>query len=602
MEGFYTKWHLDIGFPHLHSHLLRLYPDLTTLPTVEEALEYHLRWDAYVKRLRETPSAKRNKMTDSDLQIEKEWFSQRDLAWSPPPHLCSWQTPVPARYFDDASGIGDRCQWSLLHHHNTDLVPHEQPCLQQDAGDCRAMQHLTSADARACISLCRPHACHTQKRREGKQGSGKTIATVPFQSGEIAMRPLTPHEDEARGMLSGIVASQDVLKNLFALKADEPAALRLVLPWLQNHNPWFGAYKSSLQEVTSAWSFVQELAAQGRIVAAGPAAARTSTGTPLSDTLGNDGIAVFMPVSDLSACTGSYRHLRAAADRVMQAELRESLPPAWQSAVESDLCDKDGKPIWKLPKAFRFNQSFTSVAVRDRNFDAKVFVQQHPYGTGSLNSTCDCVASRFDFYQHRLFSLDQVFADTADPEWTFMMREREIKTRLMTDYLGRLDSGAKQAAHGKATDNEDVYSIERFSHRIGTFIDDSPQALGQRRADWLELAAPENLGAPNAMTTIVANAKTSTIRAHAERGPLAAPNPEDTVLHLFSNAQPFPLLTNLTAQGIDYLRRKREFFCYAYQQNFDALRGRVLDYLSRREKRINIGCPCKHQFVVYSFQ
>ena len=211
------------------------------------------------------------------------------------------------------------------------------------------------------------------------------------------MRPLTPNEDEARGMLSGIVASEAALTKHFALKDCEAEALRQVLPWLHEHNPWFSAYKASLQDVTAAWDFVKELAAQGRIVAAGPAAARTADGTALRDTLGGDGLAVFMPVTDLGACAGSYRHLRAAADRVMRAELRAPLPEAWQTACVSDLCDAKDRPLWKLPTPFRRNQSFTSVPLRDRNFDAKVFVQQHPYGTGSLGSTCDCVASHFDF-------------------------------------------------------------------------------------------------------------------------------------------------------------------------------------------------------------
>ena len=151
------------------------------------------------------------------------------------------------------------------------------------------------------------------------------------------MRPLTPHEDEARGMLSGIVASPDILQTHFALKAAEADALHNVLPWLHAHNPWFSAYKSSLKDVSAAWEFVQDLAAEGRIVAAGPAAASTVAGTPLPETLGSDCIAVFMPVYDLNACTGSYRHLRAAADRVMRAGLKERLPPAWQKACERDL-------------------------------------------------------------------------------------------------------------------------------------------------------------------------------------------------------------------------------------------------------------------------
>ena len=65
------------------------------------------------------------------------------------------------------------------------------------------------------------------------------------------------------------------------------------------------------------------------------------------------------------------------------------------------------------------------------------------------------------------------------------------------------------------------------------------------------------------MTTIVINAKTSTIRAHVERGALATPNPEDTLDHLASNPKPFNILSHVYVQTVDYLRRRREFFSYS---------------------------------------
>ena len=583
LEGYYTKWHNDLAYVHLHKAVQTMYPALTTLPDPDDVLEYHRRWTLYVQKLRTTASEKRNAMTDKYLLEEKQWFREQDLAWSPPPELCAWKTPVPEKYFDAASGHGDRHKWSLADVFHTNLVPVPQADLVQDAWECSALASLRSADARACISLCRPHACHVEKRKDASSRAKNIVPTMKFQAGEIALRPLTPQEDEARGMLSGLVANPDVLKRHFALKPHEPTALKEVLEWLAKTNPWFTAYASSLREVDSAWSFVKELDKQGRLVAAAPVTARTAEGLHLSDTLGADGISVFMPVSDLSACSGSYRHLRAAADRVMRAQLQKPLPAAWQSTFESDICDADDRPLRVLPQAFRDNQSFTSVPLRDRHFDAKVFVQQHPYGTGSLGSTCDCVTSRSDYYKNRLYSLDGVFVDTFDPEWTFMMREREIKTRLMQDYLGKLSGPDKKEALSKARDKEDVYVADRFSHRIGQFIDESPQALGMQRGDWLEVAKPENLGAPTAMTTIVVNAKTSTIRAHVSHGPLAIPSADDSIAHLFSNSKPFDVLTNITAQSIDYVRRKKEFYHYTYSGMYDTPRGRVRDTMDRSE-------------------
>ena len=74
------------------------------------------------------------------------------------------------------------------------------------------------------------------------------------------------------------------------------------------------------------------------------------------------------------------------------------------------------------------------------------------------------------------------------------------------------------------------------------------------------------------MTTLVSHAKSSTIRAHARRGPLAKPDPEEGLSHIYSQCAPFPILSNLTVQGIEYQRRKSEFFHYAYNRNFDAPR------------------------------
>ena len=129
-----------------------------------------------------------------------------------------------------------------------------------------------------------------------------------------------------------------------------------------------------------------------------------------------------------------------------------------------------------------------------------------------------------------------------------MMRERDIKRRLYDDYLGKPKGPELQEALEKATNNAELWSAQRYSRRVGLHVPDSPQALAQTRADWMEQAKEENLGAPTAMTTVVIHAKTSTIRAHVERGPLALPDPEDTVAHLSSNPKPFNLLRHVFVQ------------------------------------------------------
>ena len=73
------------------------------------------------------------------------------------------------------------------------------------------------------------------------------------------------------------------------------------------------------------------------------------------------------------------------------------------------------------------------------------------------------------------------------------------------------------------------------------------------------MAREENLGSPTAMTTLVANVRTSGIVAHTLRGPCAIPNPEDTVTFLASKHSGLSNLANAGVQTADYLRRRREF-------------------------------------------
>ena len=192
--------------------------------------------------------------------------------------------------------------------------------------------------------------------------------------------------------------------------------------------------------------------------------------------------------------------------------------------------------------------------------------------------------------------MDGAFLDDVDIEWVFWQREAEYKWRLYSDYVGRVHPNSMQVqkacAAEKATRKQDatssgstLYSQQRFSKRIGHHIPDSNQALTRTRYDWLEMAKEENLGAPTAMTTVVANIRTSTIRAHVLRGPCARPDPEDSVSFLVERRQGPPILEHASIQTADYLRRRREFESYAYRSGYDALRGRCRARLRRRESQ-----------------
>ena len=173
---------------------------------------------------------------------------------------------------------------------------------------------------------------------------------------------------------------------------------------------------------------------------------------------------------------------------------------------KSDLVDSNGDLLRCVPTPFRTNIAFTQVSFRDPIVDAKVFVLQHLHGTGSHRSTLDCVASRVTFRQDRFWSYDGLFQDSFDPEWTFWQREVEYKWRLYGDYFGRRTGNETEAAVPDAREAsvQELYSQQTYSRRVGMLIPESNQALTRKRYDWLELASEANLGAPTAMTIVVA--------------------------------------------------------------------------------------------------
>ena len=592
-EGMYTRWHFDIGFKYLRDKVAELYPDLRTLPSVEEALEWQSRYKDYVTLLKESDAGDvlTKKKNDAQITEVKQWLTTKEFAWSPPPHKCPWKSPIPLKYFHAATGTAKK--WSLPKCSREDLVPVEQVDLLQDVPNLPEIDVLQSAESRACVSLCRPYGRFVNRRKE--KGRGNAITTQKHQSGELCLRPLTPDEDVARGMLTGIVADDETLQEKFKLKPSEQIALPVVLEWLGRYNPWNSAYANSLQDVKNCQEFCETLAAEGCKLPS-VASLQTVHGEPAAATLGNEKIAAVLPLDDMNATRNSYRHLRAGAHIILQAKLTRPLPKQWQDVHESDLTNAHGDPFLRIPKVLRNNMSFTAVSLYDINLDAKVFVDKYMYGTGSYASTLDCVCSRNVFYASCLYSLDEAFHDGADPEWCFFQRERELKTRLYRDYMGR---GSSQSAFidnsrdhhkvgtaqetGVPVSNSVLYSTQKFSRRIGLHISDSPQALRKVQYDWLEIAAPENLGAPVAMTTITSNQRTSNISAHVRNGPFANPNPDDSVASLRQDGSQLPLQQNIFVQVVDYMRRRKDFMSYAYRQGYDAMRGRLRCHMRRRE-------------------
>ena len=142
--------------------------------------------------------------------------------------------------------------------------------------------------------------------------------------------------------------------------------------------------------------------------------------------------------------------------------------------------------------------AFTSVSFRDPNVDAKVFVRRYPHGTGSYRSCMDCVKQRSRYRLQCIWSLDGEFLDDKDPEWMFWQREAEYKWRLYSDYGGRRhpnSTAAQESSRTKAPgSNQETYSRQRFSIRVGSLIPESNQALNNTKRDWLEMAREQNFG------------------------------------------------------------------------------------------------------------
>ena len=221
MEGLYTRWHLDIGFANAHSALKRLYPDLATLPTPEQVFDWQSKYNKWVQLVRKVYEDDANATWDREAQNEtnalRKELDDLEYAWSPPPHLCPWKTPVPQRYYVQAAGT--HTPWKLSKVWSDDLVPVEQSALVQDVMELPEMDSIHTADARACISLCRPHGHYVERRKLPRQRG--LITTQTHQSGELSLRPLTPDEDNLRGMLTGLVATPECLASKFKLRSDE---------------------------------------------------------------------------------------------------------------------------------------------------------------------------------------------------------------------------------------------------------------------------------------------------------------------------------------------------------------------------------------------
>ena len=314
----------------------------------------------------------------------------------------------------------------------------------------------------------------------------------------------------------------------------------------------------------------------------------TKSGKKLSEVLDDEQVALLLPRASMEAFEGSYDALRATADQIATSTLRETLPEPWQELVANPITDGKKRPLSILPGFVDKNEAFTKVSFKDVHLEAKTFVRQYRFGTGSYQSTHDCVTSRLAYRRARFYSLDGEFLDDIDPMWAFWQFELEKKMALFHDWEGKKPfQSTGRAQTGRALKLAQ-YSLQTYSRRIGRNIRESPQALTATRYEYLHMARPENLGAPHGMTTFVANPHAPAITAHVRHGPLAMPRPEDALDLLKGPAHAKVRTTShVGVRTVQYLRSRRRFEHHAFQLHAakDTYHGRPIARTRRRENQ-----------------
>ena len=589
-EALFTLWHRGAGYCHLLPNLRELYP-LVKFPSLEEAIEFGALFQQYVKVCRE---GEKGFSADNRqrMQVLGDQLKRLERQHVPPAHERGDMdnSPIPRRDFEAAAA---HAVWDVHQQGSEDLVPVQQDHLAQDMHELPPLYDLNSAPARTCVALVRPYARIVQKRKIKGRG-GAAVATHPFLSGDMCLRPLTPKEDDARGFLTSVLVSETILEKVFKVTPTEAAALPRVLSTLQEQNPWYAAYSSSCKEVKDLAAVTAAFELEGCLAPRVPAGTTNKDGKPLTEQLGAEHTVIVLPHTPVTA-SGTYERMRASAEAIYQAEFRKPLPPAWQKVHESDLVTADGEPLHRLPEPFWANASFTKVSWRDPFVLPKAFVRQYPHGTGGWRASIDTTADFQHYAKHCLFSLDQEFLDDKDGgEFIFVLYELNQKNLLYTDYYGRGSQRSAETEPRQTTSEgqqrRELYSHQRFSHRLDRVLPGSVPHMQKERDTVLEMVRPENLGPPRAMTTFTSNAHASYITAHILHGPFAQPDPEHTMdyfergQHTYTRTpSQYNTCSHVSVQTEGWRRQKGAFMSAAYHPNHDTLRGKLAVTIARDE-------------------
>ena len=60
-------------------------------------------------------------------------------------------------------------------------------------------------------------------------------------------------QDKARGFFTNMAVTDEFRNDYFKLRKEERRVMPNALTWLHQRNPWFAAYKSSLNAVRQSW-------------------------------------------------------------------------------------------------------------------------------------------------------------------------------------------------------------------------------------------------------------------------------------------------------------------------------------------------------------
>ena len=118
MEGHFTKWHVDLAYPHLHAKLRVLYPEHPTLPSPDDVLQWRRARDELNAEWRAFHALPKRQQCDGArvaLGKRRDDLASLELRRAPPAHLSIFRSPIPTTYFKRAEARDARRIMSCGH-------------------------------------------------------------------------------------------------------------------------------------------------------------------------------------------------------------------------------------------------------------------------------------------------------------------------------------------------------------------------------------------------------------------------------------------------------------------------------------------------------